>query len=532
MNHPPKQLALLISLIGGGISPYAQARIDEQRVDLAQTMPGLACTALEAAALPACATAGDRDLVWQPQRSALDLSATAGVLVLYGAPGEDWAPGEAPGAATPSGAWRAPAARASVAATTVVQAATPAEVPRAAVVRERTGKSRRVRVLAKAVSAPIAQLSALAKLDGFAPERIERVQVEAALSAPAVAPASAGSIEVERLLANLAMVLGDTSAPVELAEAAPIAEAAAASEPPAMARLRAASPVQLERPAVAVETQTGKVLRSLGAILSDDRDEVGAIQRETPQPTVTTQSGKVMAMLGQISSVEPPVVENGAAKRLRKLAARATKAQAVAEATEREAALNGVDVLLPLELHTFAALPAASFASLPRLALQAAPPIAAVPAPAPLTATGAKRASPFGDRQVAISEGSLDRVRGGYAGEGLNISFGIERAIYINGSLVTTTSLNVVDLGQISAGRGGVALDSGTIALIQNGAGNVVAGGSISSTAMGTIVQNTLDGQKIQNVTTINATANSLGVFRTLNLQSSLRGAVIDSLRR
>jgi hypothetical protein len=49
---------------------------------------------------------------------------------------------------------------------------------------------------------------------------------------------------------------------------------------------------------------------------------------------------------------------------------------------------------------------------------------------------------------------------------------------------------------------------------------------------MGTVIQNTLDGQKIQNITVINATANSLGLMRGMNLGASLRGAVIDSLRR
>ena len=46
------------------------------------------------------------------------------------------------------------------------------------------------------------------------------------------------------------------------------------------------------------------------------------------------------------------------------------------------------------------------------------------------------------------------------------------------------------------------------------------------------MIQNTLNDQKIQNVTVINATVNSLQLLRNLNLQSSLRGAVIDSLRR
>jgi hypothetical protein len=143
------------------------------------------------------------------------------------------------------------------------------------------------------------------------------------------------------------------------------------------------------------------------------------------------------------------------------------------------------------------------------------------------------RPSPFGSEKVAINAKSLDRIRGGFIGDGLSVSFGIERAVYINGTLVTTTSLNISDLGRITAGRGTTtSFDSGTLALIQSGAGNTVTSGTFSSTSIGTVVQNTLNGQKIQSVTVINATANSLGVLRGLNLQSTMRGAMIDSLRR
>jgi hypothetical protein len=158
----------------------------------------------------------------------------------------------------------------------------------------------------------------------------------------------------------------------------------------------------------------------------------------------------------------------------------------------------------------------------------------AEPAPEP-TATETEsepRFSPFGTRAVAMSSTALDRMRGGFVANGLNISFGIERATYINGALVTSTSLNMTNLGQMTAGRGSTVLDSGTLALVQSGAGNIVTNGSVLPAAVGTVIQNTLDGQKIQNVTVINATVNSMAVMRSLNLQSSLRGAVIASLVR
>jgi hypothetical protein len=275
---------------------------------------------------------------------------------------------------------------------------------------------------------------------------------------------------------------------------------------------------RLHRVDVVVESQSSKVLRSLDAILTGPRDDAADM--------VVSQSDKVLAMLDDIAN-PPEVVETGPAKRARKLAALAAK-KAVEQAAEVKASVarDGVDLMLPLE-------PAPT-----RLDIDLDDPsigrIARVPLPVAAAAAAAvsTRKSPFGDRRVAVSEQSLDRVRGGFLVDGLNISFGIERAVYVNGSLVTSTSFNVSDLGRISGGRGTPTFDANTIALIQNGAGNTVTTGQIPSGAVGTIVQNTLDGQKIQNVTVINATTNSLGVLRGLNLQSSLRSAVIDSLRR
>ena len=150
-------------------------------------------------------------------------------------------------------------------------------------------------------------------------------------------------------------------------------------------------------------------------------------------------------------------------------------------------------------------------------------------------------AAALGEGLVAISENTLDQVRGGFmTSTGLQVSFGIERAIYINGNLVTTTSLNVSDLGKVAGGQAAPgAVDAASmgsaangVTLVQNGAGNTFASGPISAASLGTIVQNTLNDQKIQSVTSINATVNSLQIVRAQNFQSSLRGALIDSLRR
>lgn len=156
-------------------------------------------------------------------------------------------------------------------------------------------------------------------------------------------------------------------------------------------------------------------------------------------------------------------------------------------------------------------------------------------APDPLgTAASYDRIDPLEGMRVAVSEAKLDGMRGGFEGDsGLRISFGIERAVFINGNLVTTTSLNVADLGKISAGQAQAAgLDRATLGLIQNGPNNNFAPGNLSSSSVATVIQNSLNDQKIQGVTLINATVNSLDVIRRTNVQSSIQSALTDSLRR
>ena len=69
MNHSPNPLALLISLIGVGVSPAVQARVDEPRVGAPVSLPGVNCTEAAAALLPAC---GDGlGLSWQQSYGAV-----------------------------------------------------------------------------------------------------------------------------------------------------------------------------------------------------------------------------------------------------------------------------------------------------------------------------------------------------------------------------------------------------------------------------------------------------------------------------
>ncbi len=144
------------------------------------------------------------------------------------------------------------------------------------------------------------------------------------------------------------------------------------------------------------------------------------------------------------------------------------------------------------------------------------------------------RANPLQGERVALSNSKLDQMRGGFeTGSGLKVSFGIERAVYINGNLVTTTSLNIADLSKLSAGQAqAAALNGASLGLIQNGPSNSFQPGAISASNIGTVIQNTLNDQKIQALTLINASVNSLDLIKRANVQSSIQSALIDSLRR
>ena len=134
---------------------------------------------------------------------------------------------------------------------------------------------------------------------------------------------------------------------------------------------------------------------------------------------------------------------------------------------------------------------------------------------------------------TSVDDSTLDAMRGGFDfGNGLTVSFGIERAVYINGALVTSTTLNVGDLARVTPEQAAlVNRQASAMNLVQNGPGNAVALSSSELSTPGTIVQNTLNNQNIQTQTVINATSNAMGLMKTLNSLTSLREAIGNSVR-
>jgi hypothetical protein len=167
-----------------------------------------------------------------------------------------------------------------------------------------------------------------------------------------------------------------------------------------------------------------------------------------------------------------------------------------------------------------------------------------------------------GCRQATAAE--LDELRGGFevdTGAGrLRVDIGITRQVLINDRIVATSHLSLPDLGQLVKGQGnhsmtttvgghgsggnGPLLVNGLpvtgIPVITNDGGLVVQNGpnnsaptlaDIGRLAIPTIVQNTLDNQKISTLTLVNARLNSISLMNSLRLGEVMNSATARSGR-
>lgn len=138
----------------------------------------------------------------------------------------------------------------------------------------------------------------------------------------------------------------------------------------------------------------------------------------------------------------------------------------------------------------------------------------------------------FDQKWAAVGEERLDESRGGFDAGGLIMTFGIERAVYINGQLVTTTSFNVSDMGKITTDQlKTLSAQAASMGLVQNGPNNTFQLTSGGGGLPGSVIQNTLNNQNIKSTTIINATSNSLNLIKGINTLGTLNDVVNGSLR-
>ncbi|NTX32748.1 hypothetical protein HT746_37560 [Burkholderia pyrrocinia] len=131
---------------------------------------------------------------------------------------------------------------------------------------------------------------------------------------------------------------------------------------------------------------------------------------------------------------------------------------------------------------------------------------------------------------IALSDARLDAMRGGFdLPSGLKVSFGVSRVAFVNGNLVTTTSFNIPDISHITAQQAQALAAANAGALIQVGAANAAQPAALPALT-GAVIQNTLNNQQIQAMTTINTTVNTLSTFKNLNVMQTLNNALIGAL--
>ncbi|RQS19461.1 hypothetical protein DIE06_11990 [Burkholderia sp. Bp8998] len=131
---------------------------------------------------------------------------------------------------------------------------------------------------------------------------------------------------------------------------------------------------------------------------------------------------------------------------------------------------------------------------------------------------------------LALSDARLDAMRGGFdMPDGLKVSFGVSRVAFVNGNLVASTSFNIPDVSRITAQQAQALAAANAGALLQVGPGNAAQPGALPALT-GAVIQNTLNNQHLQTLTTINTTVNTLSSFKNLNVMSTISNALTGAL--
>jgi hypothetical protein len=135
---------------------------------------------------------------------------------------------------------------------------------------------------------------------------------------------------------------------------------------------------------------------------------------------------------------------------------------------------------------------------------------------------------------ITASDRTLDQMRGGFdLGAGLMVSFGISRAVYINGQLITSTTFQVGDLASLTPTQAAALsqqISTQTQAqVVKNGPGNTVEV-NVGTVPLATYIQNTVNNQTIRSQTIIDATSNGMGMIKGMNLQATINEAVANAI--
>lgn len=136
----------------------------------------------------------------------------------------------------------------------------------------------------------------------------------------------------------------------------------------------------------------------------------------------------------------------------------------------------------------------------------------------------------FRELQV-ISDGELGAMRGGIdTSSGAMISFGIERAVFVDGILQTVNTLNLPQLNSMFNQALSDQMKTNLITFVRNGSGNVSSLNDLQLN-IPNVVQNSLDQKVIDTYTIINATIPNISSFRNMNISSMLTELLARGMR-
>jgi hypothetical protein len=142
---------------------------------------------------------------------------------------------------------------------------------------------------------------------------------------------------------------------------------------------------------------------------------------------------------------------------------------------------------------------------------------------APYAAAAQPAALPGIDASPIPAE-QLDAMRGGLvAPSGLVVSFGIERVAQVNGEIISSSRVNIPDISRMTPAEAQALARLSETRVLQVGGGSTVSPGSMG----GLVIQNSLDGQRIAALTTVDVGVNTLAMFKDLNLNSALNSAIV-----
>lgn len=136
--------------------------------------------------------------------------------------------------------------------------------------------------------------------------------------------------------------------------------------------------------------------------------------------------------------------------------------------------------------------------------------------------SGPAPAASLPDDWQAVSAEQLEQARGGFEpGNGLLVSLGVERLVWINGGVVASSRFDYADVTKLSAAE--ISAASMALAGVRVSDGGAMA---LPDSPGALLIQNSLNDQAIRSQTTISTTVSNLVMLKSLNFEGVLRAAL------